>query len=237
MADARLLVLSLAAAFLALGLGVVIGATYAGGALERGQQAVLERLEDDFAAMRAELGTLRQRAARGDALVEGLARLAVAGRLTDVPVRVLAPAGAAGEADRLAEVLAEAGARPVRADLATLPAPAGEGLPLPAGSPSAAVVLVWPGLEPEPPGLAQLVRALRDAGRRVVVYEPAGAPHPLGHRWRRLRVPAVSGLDAPAAHAAVVWLLAGGEGVYGPFRGADGLLPRPPLPAGIPASR
>lgn len=224
-ADARVVALSLAAAFLALALGVVIGAAYVGDDLERGQLAVLQRLEADFSALRAELVTLRQRAARGDALAAGLARLAVAGRLPGMAVQVVAEP-AAGEAAALELRLREAGAAPRRADLAALLAGADPEAPAPGEA--AGAVLVWPGREPAPPELAPLVRRLRAAGYRVVAYEPPSAAHPLGLRWRQLGVPAVSGLEGPAAHAAVVALLAGADGVYGPLRGADGLLPAPP---------
>lgn len=224
-ADARVVALSLAAAFLALALGVVIGAAYVGDDLERGQLAVLQRLEADFVALRAELTALRQRAARGDAVAVGLARWAVAGRLAGMEVHVVAEPAAA-EAEALELRLREAGAVPRRADLVALLAGSDPGAPDPGTA--AGAVLVWPGREPAPAGLAALVRRLRAAGYRVVAYEPAGAPHPLGVRWRQLGVPAVSGLEGPAGHAAVVALLAGADGVYGPLRGADGLLPPPP---------
>lgn len=264
--DLRALALTLAAVFLALGLGIVIGATRADGTLQAAQEAVLRGLEDEFGSLRDEVRLLRDRVARDERLVEDLSRLALAGRLREMPVRVVGlgtDANTAGAVAAVGQALGAAGALPVESfvlarevlaapaaadvrvlalDLAQAAEPAGaglerlaagtagaEGLPQPdAWRPPAAVVLVR-AVPESPPGdrLRVLVETLRTAGVRVVAYEPLAAESSLRATWRRLGVPAVSGLDGTEGGAAVVWLVLGAQGQYGPGPDADRLLPEP----------
>lgn len=250
--------LSLAAAFLFFGLGVITGATRAD-ELRAGHEAAVRRLEGQFDRLQQDLRRLRARVAEEDRLVAALASLAAAGRLAGVPVRVVAlapdPASVAA-AREAAAALAGAGAAPVDAfalprgllagagggdqgvavtSLATGQVSGGLaslgrwGPPGGTGWRPAAVVLVRAGGEPPAPSaLAAWVAALRQAGLRVVAFEPGDPSGSLRSRWRQLAVPSVAGLQGPAAAAALVWVVAGSDGQFGTGPGADRLLPEPP---------
>lgn len=121
----RSVVFVLTAVFLALGLGVLIGGTVPADRLWlEGQQKLLVALEAEFTTLRTrtrayedDLAVLRAESERQQRLVEALAPLAVANRLTDEAVALIAlgapTAGAMDVAARLGQLLDRAGAAPI----------------------------------------------------------------------------------------------------------------------------
>ncbi|HEX6311917.1 MAG TPA: copper transporter [Acidimicrobiia bacterium] len=95
MINFRFHLVSLIAVFLALGLGVVMGATVIDEAIVDGLNARINDVEDEADAQRAENSELREEIARLEAFVGD--EFAVAGTLDDVPVPVIAPRGVTGD--------------------------------------------------------------------------------------------------------------------------------------------
>jgi len=227
----------LAAVFLALGLGVLIGTALPGDRLWlEQQQALLNALEQEFHSLRSqarayreELSALEEERAAMDRLLETLAPLAVEGRLTGATVALLV----AGEGDRpdapwadeVERLLAWAGAGHVWwLHLPAAPAggpmgPLGSGEGDGSGGPGP----VLPG------GLLDAV--LAGDGERLARWALAGwitlSGEPrqpqgvafiqqgpvdeglLGDRWRELGIPVVPGVEGAAGRIALVLRLAG----------------------------
>lgn len=122
MLDSRYLIVSLAAVFVALGLGVVIGFAMGGrDALHRQEQSLAARLEADFRRLLSDGQQLRLQLSEQQAALaaleqerERLADLAVAGRLTGRVVGLVG-ADASGGSATLAARLQAAGAEVVLA--------------------------------------------------------------------------------------------------------------------------
>lgn len=65
-------------------------------------------------------------------------------------------------------------------------------------------------------GLSIWLETARKAEKRAVVAVPLGSPPALAQALSTLPVPTVAGVDTPFGQAALIWLLAGGEGHLGP---------------------
>ena len=111
MINFRFHLVSLIAVFLALALGVVMGATVIDQAIVDTLNARINDVRDEASAQRSENSDLRRELDRLRSYVEGTDDFAVAGRLDGVPVAVLAFRGVNGDAVRLpVEVAQLAGA-------------------------------------------------------------------------------------------------------------------------------
>ncbi|MBD0273550.1 MAG: copper transporter [Acetobacteraceae bacterium] len=121
MSDLRLHIASLAAVFLALGLGILVGTAFVGTpvverqaqAMVRQQKALVQRLDDLSGTLRREADVADKNEAAMRALLPGL----VAGKLDGRRVLVVRAGDYAEAAERAAEALGLAGAIVARADL------------------------------------------------------------------------------------------------------------------------
>ena len=121
MSDLRLHIASLAAVFLALGLGILVGTAFVGTpvierqgqAMMRQQKALVQRLDDLSGALRRE----SDEGKKNEAAVRALLPRLVAGRLAGRRVLVLRAGDYADAAERAVEALELAGATVVRMEL------------------------------------------------------------------------------------------------------------------------
>lgn len=94
MIDFRYHLVSLVAVFLALAVGILLGAGPLRGGLGATLEAQVSELREERGVLRAELGESQQRAADRESLIETIGPASVNGRLTDVRVGVLLLPGA-----------------------------------------------------------------------------------------------------------------------------------------------
>ncbi len=112
MINFRFHLVSLIAVFLALALGVVMGATVIDQAIVDGLNSRIDSVENEADRQRAENSDLRDELDRRNAYVEATAAFTVSGRLEGVPVVVVALDGADGDNVRnVVAILQEAGAQ------------------------------------------------------------------------------------------------------------------------------
>lgn len=225
MVDQKGLILAIAAVFVALGLGILVGVSVLGAdqVLVERQTQLIRSLEDRFEEMQAANRAVTERVQTLEAEMEEtqrrsqqLAQLAVAGRLQGQTVAVVR-AGEGPVPTALTETLQAAGA-----DLRKLTVAQAETL------------------------------AARDIARRlwvVVITEPRGSVESDGELLRRLQaasVPpvvvqsdvgpeavyrydgdysSVEMIDVPAGQVALIWALSGAPGRYGADTRAAGFLP------------
>jgi len=71
-----------------------------------------------------------------------------------------------------------------------------------------------------------LIRALQDAGKRVVACEAAADPITCMHYYQRRAISTVDNADTPAGQLAVILVLPGASGDFGVKNTADQLLPQ-----------
>lgn len=110
MIDFRYHIVSLIAVFLALGVGVIVGATVLDAGRVRVQEATLERLRDDLRDARSDIDALRADRTRGDALSDQVAEWLVPARLSGRPFVTVFDGPAGRWRDAVTERLAQAGA-------------------------------------------------------------------------------------------------------------------------------
>lgn len=219
MIDLRTHVAALAAVFIALALGMLIGATRGSGALTRWRDAAVAHLEDQIANQQARQG------GRAAALTAARARLisdlafaraalpwVVQGRLTGRRITVVAgsPLGS-----RIVAIVRQAGAD---ATLARL-----DGHQT-AGGTTVVVVTRQQDLGPAEAWLA----ALRQARVRAVGAEPQTAAPVADALFARYGLSFVDDAEQPEGQAALVLLLAGARGHYGREPSAHAPLPGAP---------
>lgn len=187
MVNFRFHLISLTAVFLALAIGIAVGATVVDRATVDALQEQLDRVERGVQATDAENTRLGRELERWDSFAEQSRDVAVAGRLAEVPVLLVGVAGIDREpVDELQQVLAASGAlfqgtvwltskfglqRPE--DVATLGALLGTELPMADAVRGAAIVRLAAELAGEVP--SPLLVALRDAAF-VEFDPPAGDP-------------------------------------------------------------
>ncbi len=186
MINFRFHLVSLIAVFLALALGVVMGATVLDQAIVDGLNSRINSVEDEADRQRAENGDLRDELDRLNAYVEGTAGLTVSGRLEGVPVAAVAVRDASSDDVTSAVSLAQlAGAQiagvlwleerwllsddEARQDLADILGVAAE--------PDAERATAWSAIAERlaagtGPAVGDLLTALSEAG--FVTYEPVG---------------------------------------------------------------
>ena len=112
MIDFRYHVVSLAAVFLALAVGVLLGTTQLSGAVSDDLRGQVRQLDSDKRELQAELRTLQGRARSDDTVTAALAPKLVAGTLRDAKVVLVATAQAAdATADGVQQAVEQAGAR------------------------------------------------------------------------------------------------------------------------------
>lgn len=235
------------AIFFAFGVGILIGvALPQERVLVERQQALITRLETEFERLRSDnrrlsqlADDLRDEAREREAAVEGLAALAVAGRLADRTILVVDWGKVPGAVRAaLVEMLEAAGARVVtgrvqagagteNGEAVSSPAP---GFILDAELPPArpdGLVLLEDGV---PAGAGELAEVLQSVeslvqdGIPVVLAETRGAAVTHVERFRGYAA-TVDQVDEPSGRVAVVFALLGAHGHYGVKETADRLLP------------
>jgi len=111
MINFRFHLVSLVAVFLALAVGVVMGSTVIDQAIVDGLRSQVDRIERKADREAAENDELRLAVAQLEGYADGVGGFAVAGRLEDVPVVVVAPRGVDGETvTALVELAQQSGA-------------------------------------------------------------------------------------------------------------------------------
>jgi len=110
--DFRYHVVSLAAVFLALALGVLLGTTQLSGAVSDDLRGQVRQLDSDKRDLQADLRTLQGRAKSDDTVTAALAPKLVAGTLRDAKVVLVAtPQAADSTVDGVQQAIEQAGAR------------------------------------------------------------------------------------------------------------------------------
>lgn len=111
MVNLRYHMVSIVAVFLALGVGVVIGASVVDPVTVEVIQENLQRVQDSIEVTRSENAELAEAVARGDEFAEEARDILVAGRLVGVPVMIIAAPGADRQAlEEIDAALVAAGA-------------------------------------------------------------------------------------------------------------------------------
>jgi hypothetical protein len=216
--DFRTHAVTLVAVFVAMALGLLLGAARGGPVLARWQSAAIVRIERQFAeeqgaltSARASLAMLRADQASAEAFARAALPWIAAGRLRGRSVVLYADSDALSR--QVAAALAMAGAA-VRTGA----------LDAPAAGPEAVVLAGQPG---DAAAVAALLGRLRDAGIPAVGAESMSTAPAADATFTRLGLSFVDDVDEPAGQAALVLLLAGSRGHYGREPTAAGPLPAP----------